>query len=194
MQCVHRNSWFSGRGSWVFTEDNLFSVTLRFLIFLWSLSHHDVYLCCAVTSPFFVAFIRLDLAAIECRLSVRNRLPIRLLRLFLLVLFVGHGSRNDIREEFEVVEARYCICCFLMSQDIVRLGASSIPTYVFVLDITSGFPLGFDNIVSSFGEIVHKHFSSDGDHESRIVRAAVNAVVGVDDLLDASNCTGSMSI
>ena len=52
-----------------------------------------------------------------------------------------------------------------------------------VLDISSRLPFALDNVVGLLDEVLKEHLRGDGDHESGIVRAVGDVVVGCDDLL-----------
>jgi len=90
---------------------------------------------------------------------------------FLLVGLVGHGARDDVGQELEIVVTGYCV------------------GYVFVLDVSAGFLLlSFGDVVGVLHEILEELLGCDGDGESCVVRACRDVRVGLDDLLDSGDC------
>lgn len=85
--------------------------------------------------------------------------------LLLFVCAVGGGLWYYIREELQILHPRD--------------GVGDIS----VLDVPSRFPLALDDVVALLDEVLEEHLCRYGDHESGIVRAVADVVVGCDDLL-----------
>lgn len=69
-------------------------------------------------------------------------------RLLLLVLLVCHGPRNNVRQKFEVLDARDGICCEIVSSTGPDGPLNDAPlTDVSILDIPPGFAFCFDDVV-----------------------------------------------
>ena len=57
-----------------------------------------------------------------------------------------------------------------------------------VLDVSSRFPLGFDDVVGLLDEVLQEHFRRGGDDEGGVVGAVAYVGVDVDDFLHAGHC------